>query len=47
MPFSEGSNIIEKSSVPPGAPTDEYATRLVYRNKQTGEVKEFDMTNYP
>lgn len=47
MPFSEGSNIIEKSSIPPGAPTDEYTTQLLYKNKQTGEIKAFDMTNYP
>jgi len=47
MPFSEGSNIIEKSTIPPGAPTDEYAIRLLYKNKHTGEVKTFDMTNYP
>ncbi|MCX7986172.1 MAG: DoxX family protein, partial [Bacteroidales bacterium] len=47
MPFKEGNNIIEKSSIPPGAPTDEYATQLLYKNKKTGEVKAFDMTNYP
>ncbi|MEJ5264916.1 MAG: BT_3928 family protein [Bacteroidales bacterium] len=47
MPFSEGSNIIEKSTIPPGAPTDEYATQLLYKNKNTGEIKAFDMTNYP
>ncbi len=47
MPFREGSNIIEKSSIPSDAPKDEYATQLLYKNKKTGEIKAFSLDNYP
>ncbi len=47
MPYSRGSNIIEKMTIPPGAPTDEYQTQLIYKNKNTGELKTFGMDNYP
>lgn len=46
-PYSRGSNIIEKMTIPPGAPSDEYQTQLIYKNKKTGELKTFSMENYP
>jgi len=46
-PYSVGSNIPEKSMIPPDAPVDQYETTLFYLNKQTGEVKEFTLENYP
>jgi uncharacterized membrane protein YphA (DoxX/SURF4 family) len=42
-----GANIPEKMSIPAGAPVDEYETQMVYKNKKTGELKEFTMQNYP
>ncbi|HOT14968.1 MAG TPA: DoxX family protein [Bacteroidales bacterium] len=47
MPYSIGSNIKEKMTVPPGAPVDKYETMLTYQNKKTGEKKDFDLKNYP
>ncbi len=46
-PYKVGVNIREKMQIPPDAPKDEYKTILVYKNKQTGEVKEFTEDNYP
>lgn len=46
-PYAIGKNITQGMSVPEGAPRDEYKTTLNYKNKNTGEVKEFDETNYP
>jgi len=47
MPYSVGSNIKEKMTVPAGMPVDEYQTQLLYRNKNTKEVKSFTLENYP
>ena len=41
------ASINEGMSIPEDAPHDEYKTTLNYKNKNTGEVKEFDETNYP
>lgn len=46
-PYAIGKNIAEGMRLPEGAPHDEYKTILEYKNKNTGEVKEFDETNYP
>lgn len=46
-PYAVGKNIPEQMILPEGAPQDIYETRLVYKNKQTGESKEFTMENYP
>lgn len=46
-PYAIGKNISEGMTIPEGAPHDEYAITLKYRNKQTGETKEFSEQNYP
>lgn len=46
-PYKIGVNILEKSSTPANAPKDVYETILVYKNKKTGEKKEFTLKNYP
>jgi len=44
-PYSTGSSIQEKMSVPPGAPTDKYETILVY--EKNGVRQEFTESNFP
>ena len=44
-PFSTGSNIEEKMSVPPDAPADEYEITLYYR--KDGETRPFTVDNLP
>jgi len=46
-PYAIGKNISEGMSIPEGAPHDEYRITLNYKNKNTGEVKEFTEENYP
>jgi len=46
-PYKIGNNIAKLMEIPPDTPQDEYKNTFVYKNKQTGEVKEFDETNYP
>ena len=46
-PYKVGTNIIKSMQVPEDAPKNEYKTYLVYKNKNTGEVKEFTEENYP
>lgn len=46
-PYAIGKNINEGMTIPEGAAHDEYAITLKYKNKQTGEVKEFNEQNYP
>lgn len=46
-PYKVGTHIPEKMKIPEGAPADEYETALIYKNKETNEVKEFTMENYP
>lgn len=45
-PYAPGKNIIEGMSIPPDAPKGKYHVTLIYRNLQTGELKEFE-TNDP
>jgi uncharacterized membrane protein YphA (DoxX/SURF4 family) len=47
MPYSIGSNIQEKMTIPPDKPRDQYETMLYYKNLKTGEVKEFTADNIP
>lgn len=46
-PYAIGKNISEGMTVPEGAPHDEYAITLRYKNKNTGEIKDFTDQNYP
>lgn len=46
-PYAIGKNINEGMTVPEGAPHDEYEITLKYRNKNTGEIKDFTEENYP
>lgn len=46
-PYAIGANIAEGMTILEGAPHDEYSTTLKYKNKNTGEIKEFDETNFP
>lgn len=46
-PYAIGKNITEGMTIPEGAPHDEYLVTLKYKNKNTGEIKEFTEQNYP
>lgn len=46
-PYAIGKNITEGMTVPEGMPHDEYEITLKYKDKRTGEVKEFTEKNYP
>lgn len=46
-PYKIDTNILEGMEIPEGAPMDEYKTEFIYKNKNTGEDKEFDESNYP
>ncbi|MEG2277927.1 MAG: DoxX family protein [Odoribacter sp.] len=46
-PYAIGKNIAEGMTIPAGAPHDEYEITLKYKNKNTGEIKEFTEQNYP
>lgn len=46
-PYSIGMNINEEMKIPEGAATDEYRSIFKYKNIKTGDIKEFDETNYP
>lgn len=46
-PYAIGNNITEGMTPPPGAPHDEYEITLQYRNRKTGELKDFTDANYP
>jgi len=45
--YDVGTVIREEMEVPEGAPTDEYETTLVYKNKETGKSESFGISNYP
>lgn len=47
LPYKKGANIAELMKIPADAPKDEYKITLVYKNLQTGEIKEFPEENYP
>ncbi|MFV0592640.1 MAG: BT_3928 family protein [Draconibacterium sp.] len=46
-PYKVGTNIPEAMRIPEGAPQDEYENIFYYKNKNTGEIKEFTEENYP
>ena len=46
-PFKVGASIIEGTTLPEGAKRDVYKSYLMYKNKKTGKVQQFDDTNYP
>ncbi|SFF28942.1 BT_3928 family protein [Sunxiuqinia elliptica] len=46
-PYKIGVNIPEGMTVPEDAPQDVYENTFHYKNKNTGEVKEFNQENYP
>ncbi len=45
-PYAVGKSIPEQMKIPEGAQPDVYESVLVYKNKKTGESKEFTMTEY-
>ena len=45
-PYANENNICELMSIPPDAEQPEYATTLIYANKQTGEEREMTMDEY-
>lgn len=46
-PYKTGVNIPEGMKVPDDAPKDVYENTFHYKNKNTGEVKQFNQENYP
>lgn len=46
-PYKIGVNIPEGMAVPENAPQDVYENTFYYKNKNTGEVKQFNQDNYP
>lgn len=46
-PYAIGKNIQSGMTIPEGAPHDEYETTLKYKNKNTGEIKDFTEQNFP
>jgi uncharacterized membrane protein YphA (DoxX/SURF4 family) len=46
-PYAIGKNLPGQMVIPEGEQPDLYETVLVYRNKDTGEEKEFSSTDYP
>jgi hypothetical protein len=45
-PYKIGTNLPKDMTVPEGSPIDEYETKLVYKNKKTGDKKEFTTAEY-
>lgn len=45
LPYKVGTNIYQKTQIPPGAIPDEYQTIMIY--EKDGVQKEFSMDNYP
>nr|WP_319570750.1 BT_3928 family protein [uncultured Draconibacterium sp.] len=46
-PYKVGTNIPEAMSMPDDAPQEIYENTFYYKNKNTGEIKEFTEENYP
>ncbi len=46
-PYKTGVNIPEGMKVPDDAPKDVYENTFHYKNKNTGEIKQFNQENYP
>lgn len=45
-PYHEGANILQQMQLPPGAVPDSFTTFFVYRNLQTGELREFSQEEF-
>lgn len=46
-PYKVGVNIPEAMTIPENAPKDVYENNFIYKNKNTGDEKEFTEENYP
>lgn len=46
-PYKLGTNIPESMIIPEGAPQEVYENIFYYKNKNTGQIKEFAEDNYP
>ena len=46
-PYKIGTNIPKAMEIPASAPQPVYEYHLFYKNKKTGETKEFSLENYP
>ena len=46
-PYKIGTNIPKAMEIPADAPQPVYEYHLFYKNKKTGETKEFSLENYP
>ncbi len=46
-PYKKGVSIPEAMSIPEGAPQPEYENIFYYKNKESGDVKQFTEENYP
>jgi len=46
-PYEVGTVIADEMEIPEGAPSDEYRTTLIYRNRMTGQTSSFTMEDYP
>lgn len=46
LPYKKGGNITEKMSIPADAIPDVFETRLIYKNKNTGEKKDMSMKEF-
>ncbi len=46
-PYKIGNNIAEKMAIPEGAKRDVFETIIIYKNSETGQVKEFNADNCP
>jgi uncharacterized membrane protein YphA (DoxX/SURF4 family) len=47
LPYKVGADIKVDKNIPPGAIPDQYETMMVYKNKKTGELKDFTTQNFP
>ena len=45
LPYREGVNIRQSMELPEGADAGEYRTTLIYKDKSTGEVREFEVAD--
>jgi len=46
-PYEVGTVIQDGMETPEGAPIDEYETKLIYKNRESGKSKEFSINDYP
>ena len=46
-PYKVGNNIYDLMQIPDGAPLDIFESTFYYKNKTTGEIKEFPLANLP